>query len=232
MNTYTRSPFLRSSLLALGCAFLAAFVQTPALRAEGDSSQAAADSSPSLPLSASFSKSADTADAPYVLSLKNESANPVAARAKVLLAVAFHADSKARTVSEHSIGAGETWTIPDLAKGDRVIVSAAGFAPLVLTVESGAASDNSPSLPLSAAFSKIAGADAPYVLTLKNESAASVTATAKVLLAVAFHADAKARTVADHAIGPGETWTISDLSKGDRVTVSAAGFAPLVLSVE
>jgi hypothetical protein len=33
------------------------------------------------------------------------------------------------------IGAGETWTISDLAKGDRVIVSADGFASLQLSVE-------------------------------------------------------------------------------------------------
>jgi hypothetical protein len=135
MKTSHRISLYRSALFALGCAFLAGFASAPALLAEGDSSQTAAANLPSLPLSASFSKVAGSEDAPYVLTLKNESSNPVKASAKVLLAVAFHADSKARTVAEQTVGPGETWTIPGLAKGDRVTVSADGFAPLVLSVE-------------------------------------------------------------------------------------------------
>jgi hypothetical protein len=233
MKTSHRISLYRSALFALGCAFLAGFASAPALRAEGDSSQTAAANLPSLPLSASFSKAAGSEDAPYVLTLKNQSGSPVAASAKVLLAVAFHADSKARTVAGQTIGAGESWTISGLAKDDRVIVSADGFAPLVLTVEAQVSADNLPSLPLSASFSKVTGSeDAPYVLTLKNESSTPVKACAKILLAVAFHADSKARMVCNHPVGPGESWTIPGLAKGDRVTVSADGFAPLVLSVE
>jgi hypothetical protein len=219
-----------STLFALGCAFLVACVATPALRAQGDSSQAAANT-PSLPLSASFSKVGGE-DAPYVLTLRNDSAISVTVSARVLLAVAFHADSKARVLPEHAIGPGETWMISDLFKDDRVTVSASGFAPLQLTVEAPTVSDNVPSLPLSATFSKTDAGDAPYVLTLKNESGSAVTAAAKVLLAVAFHADSKARLVSGHALAPGETWTIADLAKGDRVIVSAEGFAPLQLTVE
>lgn len=129
-----RAGLRRSALLASAVALLVAFAPTLSLRAQGDSSQPAS-SAPSLPLSASFSKTTGSEDAPYVLTLKNESASAVTASAKVLLAVAFHADSKARVVSGHVIGPGETWTISDLAKGDRVIVSADGFAPLVLSVE-------------------------------------------------------------------------------------------------
>jgi hypothetical protein len=233
MNTSKGSSALaglrRSALLAT--AFALAFALAPALslRAQGESSQPA----PSLPLSASFAKSSGAEDAPYVLTLKNESATAVTASAKVLLAVAFHAESKARDIGEHTIGPGETWTISDLAKGDRVTVSANGFAPLQLTVESQSMAENCPSLPLSSSFSKTTGSeDAPYVLTLKNESANPLTASAKVVLAVAFHAESKARLVSGHVMGPGETWTIPDLAKGDRVIVSADGFAPLELSVE
>jgi hypothetical protein len=221
MTTSSKSP----ALFALGSALLLAFALAPALRAQ--------DTSPSLPLSASFAKSAGDSDAPYVLSLKNESSSEITASATVLLAVAFHADSKARTVTEHVIEPGETWAIADLSQGDRVVVSSKGFAPLQLSVEPPLSAGNAPSLPLSFSFAMAPGAaDAPYVLTLTNESASSITASAKVLLAVAFHADSKARMVPDHSIGPGETWTIPDLSKGDRVTVAADGFAPLQISVE
>ena len=141
MNTSNRSRsslravLCSSALLALGCAFVLAIVPTPALRAESGSSQPTADKAPTLPLSASFDKVAGAETAPYVLTLKNDSENPVKASAKVLLVVAFHAESKARNVSEHVIDPGKTWTIAELAKGDRVVVSAEGFAPLSLTVE-------------------------------------------------------------------------------------------------
>jgi uncharacterized protein YcgI (DUF1989 family) len=94
-----------------------------------------ADMAPKLPLSASFEKAAGAENAPYVLTLTNDSKDTVKASAKVLLAVAFHAESKARNVPEQVIEPGKTWTIADLAKGDRVVVSAEGFAALELTVE-------------------------------------------------------------------------------------------------
>jgi hypothetical protein len=122
------------ALLALGFALVVTLVPTPALRAQDTAAQPAANL-PSLPFSASFAKAAGAEDAPYVLTLKNESASPITASAKVLLAVAFHADSKARAVPSQVVAPGATWTISDLAKGDRVTVSADGFAPLVLSVE-------------------------------------------------------------------------------------------------
>ena len=131
----TRAVLCSSALLALGCAFVLAIVSTPALRAESGAAQPMVDKAPCLPLSASFEKAAGDENAPYVLTLKNDSKDAVKASAKVLLAVAFHAESTARNVSEHVIGPGETWTIDDLAKGDRVVVSAEGFAPLELTVK-------------------------------------------------------------------------------------------------
>jgi hypothetical protein len=131
----TRSVLCSSALLALACALVLALVPTSALRAEGAALQPLADQAPSLPLSASFEKVAGTDTAPYVLTLKNDSDKEVKASAKVLLAVAFHAESKARMVPEHVIDAGKTWTIADLSAGDRVTVSAEGFAPLELTVK-------------------------------------------------------------------------------------------------
>jgi hypothetical protein len=131
----TRAVLCTSALLALGCAFVLAIASTPALRAESASLQPLADMAPKLPLSASFEKAAGAENAPYVLTLTNDSKDTVKASAKVLLAVAFHAESKARNVPEQVIEPGKTWTIADLAKGDRVVVSAEGFAALELTVE-------------------------------------------------------------------------------------------------
>ena len=133
MNTSNRSS--TRALLALGCAFVIALVSTPALRAEAESTRPIVSEAPNAPLSASFAKVAGAEAAPYVLTLKNDSAKAVTVSAKVLLAVAFHAESKARNVPEQVIEPGKTWTIADLAKGDRVVVSAEGFAPLELTVE-------------------------------------------------------------------------------------------------
>ena len=133
MNTSNRS--FTHALLALGCAFVLAIVLAPAGRAEAGSAPPITSEAPIAPLSASFAKVAGAETAPYVLTLKNDSAKAVTASAKVLLAVAFHAESKARNVPEQVVEPGKTWTIADLAKGDRITVSAEGFAPLELTVE-------------------------------------------------------------------------------------------------
>jgi hypothetical protein len=130
IRSSTRTVLCGSTLLALGCAFVFAVVATPALRATVESAQAA-----TLPLSASFEKVVGADTAPYVLTLKNDSDKSVKASAKVLLAVAFHAESKARNVPEQVIEPGKAWTIAELSLGDRVVVTAEGFAPLELTVK-------------------------------------------------------------------------------------------------
>src|SRR5665213_2321957 len=128
----TRSSYIKSAAVALACAFT--FVQAPAARAADASLKSLEDKAPSLPLSASFAKVADAETGPYVLSLKNTSDGALKVTVKILLSVYFHADSKARNLPEHSIAAGEVWTIPGLAAADKVTVSASGYAPLELTV--------------------------------------------------------------------------------------------------
>ncbi len=92
--------------------------------------------------------------------------------------------------------------------------------------------DKAPSLPLTATFEKVTGTESgPYVLTLKNDSKDALKVSAKVLLSVAFHAEAKARNVPEHAIDAGQTWSIPNLAAQDRITVTAKGFAPLELTV-
>jgi hypothetical protein len=138
--TPSNTPFhlsakIRSAVLALGCAISFAVVQVPATRASDAASlKPMDDKAPSLPLAASFEKVADAEGGPYTLSLKNTSDATLKVSAKILLSVYFHDDTKARNLPEHSIDPGMFWSIPGLAAGDKVVVTANGFAPLELTV--------------------------------------------------------------------------------------------------
>ena len=92
--------------------------------------------------------------------------------------------------------------------------------------------DKAPSLPLAPSFEKVTGSEGgPYVLKLQNVSKDTVRASAKILLSVVFHSESKARLIPEHAIDPGQVWTITDLSAEDKVIITATGFAPLELAV-
>jgi hypothetical protein len=133
-----RSAACRTALIALGCALSLALVQTPALKAADPAApQAPAVKAPSLPVTATFEKVAGAESGPYVLNLKNVSQDALKVSAKILLAVAFHMDSKARIVPAHVIDPGQVWSIADLAAGDRITLTAEGFSPLELTVPQG-----------------------------------------------------------------------------------------------
>jgi hypothetical protein len=133
-----RSATRRKTLLVLGCALSLALAPVAALKAADDAAlRPLADTPPALPalpLASSFEKVSGGENGPYVLKLKNTSAATVKVGAKILLAVAFHADNKAKILPEHVIEAGQTWSIPDLAAADKVILTAKNFAPLELTV--------------------------------------------------------------------------------------------------
>ncbi len=135
---YPNSPtaLCKTALIALGCALAFAIVPTPALKATESSAlqPLAAEKGKSLPVTTSFEKVKGGESGPYVLKLKNVSKDALKVSAKVLLSVAFHADSKARKVPEHVIEAGQVWSIPDLAAADKVIITAAGFDPLEVVV--------------------------------------------------------------------------------------------------
>jgi hypothetical protein len=91
--------------------------------------------------------------------------------------------------------------------------------------------DKAPSLPLTPTFEKADADTGPYVLNLKNTSDGTLKVTAKVLLSVYFHADSKSRNLPEHAIDPGQAWTIPGLASSDKVVISAGGYAPLELTV-
>ena len=125
-----------AGLVAIVVAATLAFVAPLSARAAGlDTLQPRADQAPSLPLTVAISKVTGGENGPYVVKLTNSSANTIKVSAKVLLAIASHAESKARNLPEHSLAAGQAWTIADLVADDRVVVSAAGFAPLEIVVK-------------------------------------------------------------------------------------------------
>lgn len=126
-----------AALFALACAFSLAFVSVPTAKAVDATTlqPLTADVAPALPLTATFEKVADSERGPYVLKLTNDSKETIKVGAKILLAVAFHADNKARIIPEHAIEPGQVWTIDDLVANDKVMVTAAGFAPLELVVK-------------------------------------------------------------------------------------------------
>jgi hypothetical protein len=133
-NVTSRSRILGIALAAVALASALALAHGPSARAAITPALTALDDkAPSLPVTTSFAKS-DGEDGPYVLSVKNTSATSINVSAKVLLSVYFHADSKAKNIPAHAIEAGQTWSIPGLAASDKVTLSAAGFAPLDLTV--------------------------------------------------------------------------------------------------
>ena len=127
-NTSSR----RTALLILGCALSLVLLPIQALRA-ADAAPATAKAA--LPLSHSLTKVTGGEKGPFVLTLKNDSKAAVTVTAKVLLAVAYHAESKARNLPAQKIDAGHDWKIADLAAEDKVILTAEGFAPLTIVVK-------------------------------------------------------------------------------------------------
>jgi hypothetical protein len=95
-----------------------------------------------------------------------------------------------------------------------------------------AATASTAEAPLSATFEKTSSEKTPYVLHLKNTSDKEVTASGRILLASAFHSEAKAKAIKEHKVGAGKTWTIKNLSADDKVQINAEGFAPLQLTVK
>jgi hypothetical protein len=119
--------------LALGCMSIVAPLSI-SYAAEPVTPPVAATSSRALPLTHRFEKVAGAENGPYVLKLKNSSKQNLEVEAKILLSVGIHVDTKTRLIPVHAIKPSETWSIRDLAAGDKVIVSSKGFASLELTV--------------------------------------------------------------------------------------------------
>lgn len=72
----------------------------------------------------------------------------------------------------------------------------------------------------------------PFVLTLKNDSNATLNLKAKVLLSVVAHNADKARAVPAQDVAAGATMTISDLAAMDKVIVMADGYSPIEIEIK
>jgi hypothetical protein len=122
-------------VLALACAIGLTLASVPAMiAADTSAKQPLADKAPALPLTATFEKVASTEGTPFVLKLKNDSKDTLKLSGKVLLSVVHHAMDKARVLPDQVLEGGQVWTIKDLSAQDKVLVTAAGFAPLEVVV--------------------------------------------------------------------------------------------------
>ena len=129
------NPTLIRRLLVLACVAGLPFVAVSVHAAGDAASQPRADQPlPALPLSHTFEKSPDGGATPFVVNVKNDSKATLKLSGHVLLSVVNHASDKARKLPDHSLEAGKTWTITELTADDKVILSAAGYAPLEIRV--------------------------------------------------------------------------------------------------
>src|SRR6188768_4596791 len=81
---------------------------------------------------------------------------------------------------------------------------------------------DAPALPLSHSFEKVESAHGtPFVLKVKNDSKVTLKLSGHVLLSVVNHAMDKARKLPDISLEAGKTWTITDLTADDKVTLKA-----------
>jgi len=112
-------------LLACCCATVLLLARVPAARAADAPAHA-------LPITAAFEKVETDGGHGYILNLRNDSKDALKVKVTVFPSVVFHADTKARNIPEHSIAAGDTWKIGDLAAGDKVSVASDGYDKLDL----------------------------------------------------------------------------------------------------
>lgn len=123
---------LRHAALVLGGLLSLAFGAVLAPAADQPALQPRADHAPALPVSTSIAK-VDGEKGPYVLSVKNTGAHALKVHVAVVESVKSHAKPRDRK-HEYTIEAGAAASIEELAAGDKVTVSAEGFASVELTV--------------------------------------------------------------------------------------------------
>ena len=99
------------------------------------------------------------------------------------------------------------------------------------TATASASANAQASGPLVATFDKATDTDkGPYVLTLKNNGDHTLKVTVEIQYSAASHNDAKDKTKKHH-IKAGQSWAVSNLAAGDKITVTADGISPLALTV-
>jgi hypothetical protein len=93
--------------------------------------------------------------------------------------------------------------------------------------------DKAAPLPVSTSFEKVSSGEdrGQSVLIVKNTSPEAINVSAAIVESVTFHANAKNRTLPEHRIESGKDWKIEGLARGDKITLTAAGFSPLEVTV-
>ena len=126
----------KAARLILACAFTAVMAPVAVSHAaETRNTASESNKAAALPVTAAFEKGESKEGGPFTLKLKNTSSESLKVSVKVLLAVAYHAENKAKNLPETTLAAGKEQSFPGLAADDRVVVTAAGYAPLTLTVK-------------------------------------------------------------------------------------------------
>ena len=116
----------------------------------------------------------------------------------------------------------------------RPALLALGCALLATGLTAAPAADaKAPSLPLMVTFEKGAPGEngGRYSANLINASKAALKVKAVILQSVASHNRPRTIELPAHAIEPTGTWKISDLAVEDKVTLTAEGFEPMVVTV-
>ena len=117
----SKSSLLKAARLSIACAFAALIVPAVSAADETRSTAEQSNKAAALPVTAKFEKGA--------------SKETLKVSAKQLLAVAYHAENKAKDLGEQTIPAGKEHTFSGLAADDRVVLTAQGYAPMTLTVK-------------------------------------------------------------------------------------------------
>ncbi len=121
-------------LFAVAGALMLPVVATTARATDTATLERLANQAAALPMKAKFVKSKSaTAEAPYVLHLKNTSKQPLTVSATVNTSVPVHNRPKTREVPAQVVEPGKMIMIENLAAQDTVTVTAEGFEPLKLT---------------------------------------------------------------------------------------------------
>jgi len=129
----TNSLALRRALLALGCALGFAFASLPSAHAVDAVPRADAKT---LPVTTSIEKSTPGEHGgPFTLVVKNTSHGALKVSAVIDQSITSHNRPKKIELPAHSVAAGESWKIADLAVDDKVTLSAEGYDKLEVVVK-------------------------------------------------------------------------------------------------
>jgi hypothetical protein len=124
------------------------------------------------------------------------------------------------------------------ARGLALIIAAGALALAVIPAQIRADNETATLaekavLPLKVSFANDTSGknEAPMIVHLKNESSQALVVKGHIDLSVVVHNRPKSREVPQQTIEAGATLTIDDLAADDKITLSAEGFAPLVVVV-